>query len=190
VDKHAISRREFGLAAGATGVGFAVSGGGAAATEGNAVIVSQGLIETPPTYFDVLAAGRRLDQAADGADLRRRPHRGLLSRHRRWPAGLGARLRARGPHGGRPAIVMTHSMSGAYGWKLVEKFGQHIDRLVAIAPGGPGNIQAVSDIISETADTVVVKSSVTLTINLRQPVVSDRNFVEIKLVGKSTQFPC
>jgi pimeloyl-ACP methyl ester carboxylesterase len=28
---------------------------------------------------------------------------------------------------GRPAIVMTHSMSGAYGWKLVEKFGQHID---------------------------------------------------------------
>jgi hypothetical protein len=47
----------------------------------------------------------------------------------------------------------------------------------------------VSDIISETADTVVVKSSVTLTINLRQPVVSDRNFVDVKLVGKSTQFP-
>jgi hypothetical protein len=60
---------------------------------------------------------------------------------------------------------------------------------VAVAPGGPGNIKAVSDIISETADTVVVKSSVTLTINLRQPVVSDRNFVEVKLVGKSTQFP-
>jgi hypothetical protein len=47
----------------------------------------------------------------------------------------------------------------------------------------------VSDIISETADTVVVRSSVTLTINLKQPVVSDRNFVEVKLVGKSTQFP-
>jgi hypothetical protein len=46
---------EFGLAAGAAGVGFAVSGEGAAATEDNAVIVSQGLIETPPTYFDMLA---------------------------------------------------------------------------------------------------------------------------------------
>ena len=84
---------------------------------------------------------------------------------------------------------MTHSMSGAYGWKLVEKYGELIVKLVAIAPGPPGNIQAVSDIVSETADTVVVRSSVTLTINLRQPVISDRNFVEVKLVGASTQFP-
>jgi len=45
------------------------------------------------------------------------------------------------------------------------------------------------DILGETADTVVVISSVTLTINLKKPVVSDRNFVEVKLVGKSTQFP-
>ena len=89
---------------------------------------------------------------------------------------------------GEPALVMTHSMSGAYGWKLVENYGELIVKLVAIAPGPPGNIQAVSDIVSETADTVVVRSSVTLTINLRQPVVSDRNFVEVKLVGASTQF--
>src|SRR5258707_5317330 len=39
---------------------------------------------------------------------------------------------------GRPAIVMTHSMSGAYGWKLVEELGAHIDKVVAIAPGAPG----------------------------------------------------
>jgi pimeloyl-ACP methyl ester carboxylesterase len=90
---------------------------------------------------------------------------------------------------GQPVIIMTHSMSGAYGWKLVENYGQHITRVVAIAPGPPGNIQAVSDVIRETADAVVVRSSVTLTINLKQPVVSDRNFVEVKLVGKSTQFP-
>jgi len=90
---------------------------------------------------------------------------------------------------GEPALVMTHSMSGAYGWKLVENYGELIVKLVAIAPGPPGNIQSVSDIVSETADTVVVRSSVTLTINLRQPVISDRNFVEVKLVGASTQFP-
>jgi hypothetical protein len=80
-------------------------------------------------------------------------------------------------------------MSGAYGWKLVENYGQHIAKLVAIAPGPPGNIQAVSEIASETADTVVVHGSTTMTINLKQAVVSDRNFVEVKLVGKSTQFP-
>ena len=89
----------------------------------------------------------------------------------------------------RPAIVMTHSMSGAYGWKLVEKYGDRIEKVVAVAPGPPGNIQAVSEIVSETGDTVVVRSSVTLAINLKEPVVSDRNFVEVKLVGKSTQFP-
>jgi pimeloyl-ACP methyl ester carboxylesterase len=90
---------------------------------------------------------------------------------------------------GQPAIIMTHSMSGAYGWKLIENYGEHIAQVVAVAPGPPGNIQAVSDIISETADTVVVRSSVTLTINLKQPVVSDRSFVEVKLVGQSAQFP-
>jgi pimeloyl-ACP methyl ester carboxylesterase len=99
--------------------------------------------------------------------------------------GLGKIVRSLG----QPAIVMTHSMSGAYGWKLIENYGQHIAKLVAIAPGPPGNIQAVSDIASETADTVVVRGSTTMTINLKQLVVSDRNFVEVKLVGKSTQFP-
>jgi pimeloyl-ACP methyl ester carboxylesterase len=224
VDKHAISRREFGLAAGAAGVGFAVSGEGAAATEGNAVIVSQGLIETPPTYFDVLApaggstkppmvliSGGAHTGACYLATADGRPgwaHAFVRAGHTvvvpDWPGvgrsghipldqttgeviveGLGQVIASLG----QPANVMTHSMSGAYGWKLVEKFGRHIDMVVAIAPGGPGNIQAVSDIISETADTVVVKSSVTLTINLRQSVVSDRNFVEVKLVGTSTQFP-
>jgi pimeloyl-ACP methyl ester carboxylesterase len=100
-------------------------------------------------------------------------------------AGLGQVIAALG----RPAIVMTHSMSGAYGWKLVEKFGPHIDKVVAVAPGAPGNIMPVAEIVSESGDTVLVKSSVTLAINLKQPVVSDRNFVEVKLVGKSTQFP-
>ena len=60
---------------------------------------------------------------------------------------------------------------------------------MAIAPGPPGNIQAISEIVSESADTVVVRSSVTLAINLKQPMVSDRNFVEVKLVGQSTRFP-
>jgi pimeloyl-ACP methyl ester carboxylesterase len=224
----AISRREFGLVAGTAGVGLATGGSAAAAAEGSGkgsgMIYSEGLIESPPTYFDVLEpaggsskppmvlisggahTGSCYLATADGRPgwaqaFARAGHTVVVPD---WPgvgrsgfippdeitgetivAGLGQVIASLG----RPAIVMTHSMSGAYGWKLVEKFGQHIDKLVAIAPGSPGNIQAVSDIISETADTVVVKSSVTLTINLKKPVVSDRNFVDVKLVGNSTQFP-
>jgi pimeloyl-ACP methyl ester carboxylesterase len=189
------------------------------------VNLSQGLIATPPTYFEVLEpagggatrppvvmicggvhTGACYLATADG-----RPgwahvfaQAGYTVVLPDWPGvgrsgyiapdtitgdmvvdGLGQVIASLG----RPAIVMTHSMSGAYGWKLIEKYGSHIDRLIGVAPGGPGNIQAVSKVVSETGDTVVVKSSVTLTINLKQPVVSDRNFVEVKLVGKSTQFP-
>jgi pimeloyl-ACP methyl ester carboxylesterase len=38
---------------------------------------------------------------------------------------------------GQPAIVVTHSMSGAYGWKLLERHGERITRLVAVAPAPP-----------------------------------------------------
>ncbi len=36
-----------------------------------------------------------------------------------------------------PAIVLTHSMSGAYGWKLLERYGERIAKLVAVAPARP-----------------------------------------------------
>jgi pimeloyl-ACP methyl ester carboxylesterase len=222
VDQPVISRRGFGLTA--AGALVASDGAAAAAPEGAAVILSQGLIEAPPTYFDVLEpsggatkppvvmicggahTGACYLATADG-----RPgwahvfaQAGYTVVLPDWPGvgrsgavafdtitgdmvvdGVGQVIASLG----RPAIVMTHSMSGAYGWKLIEKYGAHIDRLIGVAPGSPGNIQTVSEIVSENGDTVVVKSSVTLTINLKQPVVSDRNFVDVKLVGKSTQFP-
>jgi len=223
VDHLAISRRGFGLSA---ATALVASGGvAAAAPPESAVILSQGLIESPPTYFDVLSpaggatkppvvmicggahTGACYLSTADGRPgwahvFARAGHTVVLPD---WPGvgrsgyiafdkitgdmvvdGIGqviASLR-------QPAIVVTHSMAGAYGWKLIEKYGAHIDRLIGVALGSPGNIQAVSEIVSETGDTVVVKSSVTLTINLKQPVASDRDFVEVKLVGKnSTQFP-
>ncbi len=52
MDQPVISRRGFGLTA--AGVLVASGGAAAAAPEGAAVILSQGLIEAPPTYFDVL----------------------------------------------------------------------------------------------------------------------------------------
>ena len=52
MDHAVISRRGFGLSA---AIVLVASGGvAAAAPEEGAVILSQGLIESPPTYFDVL----------------------------------------------------------------------------------------------------------------------------------------
>jgi pimeloyl-ACP methyl ester carboxylesterase len=226
LNEDVISRREFGMAAGAASVGLITSSQNVAANawSGAPLNYSRGLVESPPTYYEVLEpvggskkapmvliSGGAHTGACYLATADGRPgwaHAFVREGYKvvvpDWPGvgrsgyiplddltgevvveGLGKVVASLG----QPAIIMTHSMSGAYGWKLVENYGQHIAKLVAVAPGPPGNIQAVSDIVSETADTVVVRSSVTLTINLKQPVVSDRNFVEVKLVGKSTQFP-
>jgi pimeloyl-ACP methyl ester carboxylesterase len=40
-----------------------------------------------------------------------------------------------------PAVLVTHSMSGAMGWKLAEEATDRILALVAVAPSPPGNIQ-------------------------------------------------
>ncbi|MBV9322462.1 MAG: alpha/beta fold hydrolase [Chloroflexi bacterium] len=40
-----------------------------------------------------------------------------------------------------PAVLVTHSMSGAMGWKLAEQVPSLIVALVALAPSPPGNIQ-------------------------------------------------
>jgi len=221
-----ISRRKFGMVAGVTSIGVMASDPTSAANDvtGAAVQYSRGLIESPPTYYEVLEpigesrkppmvliSGGAHTGACYLATADGRPgwaHAFVRAGYKvivpDWPGvgrsgyiplgdltgevvveGLGKIVASLG----QPAIIMTHSMSGAYGWKLVEKYGQHIAKVVAVAPGPPGNIQTVSDIISETADTVVVRGSVTMTINLKQPVISDRNCVEVKLVGKSSQFP-
>jgi hypothetical protein len=56
VNDDTISRREFGMAAGVAGVGLITSGKSLAATQssGPPVNYSSGLIESPPTYYEVL----------------------------------------------------------------------------------------------------------------------------------------
>ena len=41
-----------------------------------------------------------------------------------------------------PAVLVTHSMSGAFGWKLAELCPSLIRAVVGVAPSPPGNIQA------------------------------------------------
>ncbi|AOB31761.1 hypothetical protein AKI39_15235 [Bordetella sp. H567] len=92
----------------------------------------------------------------------------------------------------QPAIVMTHSMSGPFGWKLLEQYGDRIAALVAIAPGGPGNVSAPTEIVSDTPDTVEVRlapGALAFKLSRKDPFVAERNWAAKKLVGTSTRFP-
>jgi len=190
-----ISRREFGMAASAAGAGLITSSKGLAANESSGPLnYSSGLIESPPTYYEVLEptggstkppmvliSGGAHTGACYLATVDGRPgwaqvfvRAGYKVVLPDWPGvgrsgyiplddltgevvveGLGKIVRSLG----QPAIVMTHSMSGAYGWKLLENYGQHIAKLVA---------------------------------DDHQPQAAGRfrpELVEVKLVGKSAQFP-
>ncbi len=100
-------------------------------------------------------------------------------------SGLGKALVAVG----EPAVVMTHSMSGPYGWKLLEQYGDHVAKLVAVAPGPPGNIQPAATIASETPEKLEIRGTTNYTLDRKAPFVATPPFVASKLIGKSTQFP-
>jgi pimeloyl-ACP methyl ester carboxylesterase len=89
----------------------------------------------------------------------------------------------------RPAIVMTHSLSGPFGWKLLEKYGEKIERLVGIAPGPPGNIQDIPPLISEGENFVELFKVVNIKLDLSKPFVASLEFVQKKLIGDSRRFP-
>ena len=81
-------------------------------------------------------------------------------------------------------------MSGAYGWKLIEQYGEHIARLVAVAPASPGNIQKPAEIVGETADAVTIRvEGKTMTLARHGKQLIDRAFVDHTLIGGSTRFP-
>ncbi len=81
-------------------------------------------------------------------------------------------------------------MSGAYGWRILEQHGDAIAKLVAVAPGPPGNIQPQARIISETAGEVEVQ---VLALRFRlaksAPYRPTMDFVETKAIGDGGRFP-
>ena len=89
-----------------------------------------------------------------------------------------------------PIVLMTHSMSGAYGWNLLGKHGHNIAAVVGIAPSPPGNIQPEPPVLSRGDDFVEVKGlAMTLRLPLAAPNFASEKFVLDKLIGKSTRFP-
>jgi pimeloyl-ACP methyl ester carboxylesterase len=100
--------------------------------------------------------------------------------------GLGALIRSLGA----PVVLLTHSMSGCYGWRLLELHGDLIDMVVGVAPGPPGNIQKPAPVYAETATEIETEASGRrVRVDKTAPVVATRDFVERKLVGESRYFP-
>jgi pimeloyl-ACP methyl ester carboxylesterase len=89
-----------------------------------------------------------------------------------------------------PVVLLTHSMSGCYGWRLLELSGERISTIVGVAPSPPGNIQPTPKIHAETAEAFELEVFGEITrIEKTRPFIATRAFIEDKLVGKSSQFP-
>ena len=100
--------------------------------------------------------------------------------------GLGALIRSLGA----PLVLLTHSMSGAYGWRLLELHGDIVDAVVGVAPAPPGNIQKPAPVHAETELEIETEASGRrVRVDKTAPVVVTRDFVERKLVGGSRYFP-
>ncbi len=90
---------------------------------------------------------------------------------------------------GTPAVVVTHSMGGAYGWRLLERCGPAIAALVAVAPGPPGNIQPIAAIAEQTATHLRIVGTTNYTLERHAPFAPPRGFVLSKLAGDGWRFP-
>jgi pimeloyl-ACP methyl ester carboxylesterase len=99
--------------------------------------------------------------------------------------GIGAVIEAQDA----PVILVTHSMSGALGWRVLELYGQRIAKLVAIAPGPPGNIQAQPTVIDENETRIELQAlELRFTLEKGVPHWSSQPFIEKKIVGSGGRF--
>jgi pimeloyl-ACP methyl ester carboxylesterase len=87
-------------------------------------------------------------------------------------------------------VLLTHSMSGCYGWRLAELEAKSIAAVLSVAPAPPGNIQPVPKIIAETDQTIEIETfgrpMVLEKIGLNFPA---RDFIAEKYIGGSQFFP-
>ena len=92
---------------------------------------------------------------------------------------------------GAPAVLMTHSMSGAFGWKLLELRPELIAKLVAVAPAPPGNMgKELGTLVSESGSVkVVAMASGTSAVDLNSVVRMDIDFARKKKIGTGSRFP-
>lgn len=101
-----------------------------------------------------------------------------------------AGLRALLEEVGRPLTLLVHSMSGPYGFKLLETSRDFVKRLVAVAPGPPGNLQPLPKLIKETDEEVEVEVlALRWKIPKNRPFLMEERMVRVKLIGNGSRFP-
>lgn len=101
-------------------------------------------------------------------------------------AGLGQILAALD----EPAVLLVHSISGAFGWKLLEMHGDKVSHVVAVAPSGPGNILPEGKILKEENGIIEVNMlQFNLKISSKDPFLPDEAWSKRKLVGEGFRFP-
>jgi pimeloyl-ACP methyl ester carboxylesterase len=89
-----------------------------------------------------------------------------------------------------PVVLLTHSMGGAFGWRIAEVCAGHLAAVVAVAPGPPGNIQTPAEVVERTDERLVIRAGTgTRTMPLTGMVKPDPNFIMRKLIGDSQRFP-
>ncbi len=87
-------------------------------------------------------------------------------------------------------ILLTHSMGGALGWRLAELCAEKIAAIVAIAPGPPGNIQPIPQVLSRADGVIEVQTpSRKVRLTTAPRVRNEAPFIDDKLIGKSQFFP-
>jgi pimeloyl-ACP methyl ester carboxylesterase len=92
---------------------------------------------------------------------------------------------------GGQAVVLTHSISGAFGWKLVEQHPSAVAALIGVAPASPGNLGAELGrlVRDEGHCKVVAMPSGETVLDLDRTLSFPPAFHRAKLVGSSTRFP-
>jgi pimeloyl-ACP methyl ester carboxylesterase len=91
---------------------------------------------------------------------------------------------------GRNVVLVVHSMAGPIGFRLLETHGDLIDGLVAVAPGPPGNVQAVPEIVRESDQEVSIRgAAIDWTIPKMGFWEPTSAFVNDKAIGPSRRFP-
>ena len=91
---------------------------------------------------------------------------------------------------GGPVVLVVHSMSAAFGYRVAFHHRDSLIALVALAPAPPGDIQPEPAVLEEDADHIVVQGRpLTWRLPRRGWWHPGPEFIEAKLVGASEQFP-
>jgi len=89
-----------------------------------------------------------------------------------------------------PLVLVTHSMAGAFGWRIAEKCADRIAAIVGLAPAPPGNIQYEGKIVGETENELFIDDGMRISSVMRKGFgLASSEAIVAKLIGNSLQFP-